>query len=326
MKRQQHGIALVTAILVVAVAALAATALLVSANMAIHRTASLRDTEQGLWMGRGVEAWVRGILKQDAANDKHDALDEAWAQPVDYLPVEQGFVRGRVVDQQGLFNLNNLAVTTSPKGQLYEQQFLALLANFSGLTVPPGLVSAIRDWLDADQTPSPPMGAEDSVYLNLELPYRTADRLFTAPSELLAVQGVTPEIYKALMTGCPQADGQPRPCITVLPGEIPINVNTAPEGVLRSLPVQDDSALRAFLTERIGTPASPGNPAKDVASFIARNIYDQTVTLDRLAVASQYFQMEGEVVVGSSRTALYSLIHRPQAGPPVVLAHSAAPE
>ena len=310
MRRGHSGIALVTAILVVAMASLAATALLASANMAVHRTGSLRDTEQGLWMARGVEAWVRGILKADARESSHDGLDEAWAQPVDYLPVDQGFVRGQIVDQQGLFNLNNLAVTAQPKAQFYEEQLARLLANLPGnVTVPPGLAASIRDWIDQDQNPSPPGGAEDAVYLNLELPYRTGDRLLTAVSELLAIQGVTPELYAAL-----------RGLITALPAETPINVNTAPEAVLRSLPVQDEGALQTFLRERMETPD------KEVASVIARGIFDATVTPDRIAVTSVYFQMRGEIFVGSSRTALYSLIHRPKAGDVVVLAHSADAE
>ena len=43
-------------------------------------------------------------------------------------------------------------------------------------------------------------------------------------------------------------------------------------------------------------------------------------------VKSRYFQIQGEVFVGSSRVALYSLIHRPDSRAPTVLAHSADAE
>ncbi len=310
MNRRHRGIALVTAILVVAIASLAATALLVSANMAIHRTSSLRDTEQGWWMARGVEAWVRGILKQDATDSAYDGLDEAWAQPVDYLPVDHGFVRGQIVDQQGLFNLNNLASAQPQKAQIYQAQFQRLLGNLSNIAVPPGLTASIRDWIDNDQNPGLPVGAEDTVYLNLPLPYRTGDHLLTAVSELLAIHEVTPELYAAL-----------RGLITVLPVETPINVNTAPRAVMIALSDSpDQAALDSFLEERAETPA------QDVPSFMSRNIFGADVTPDRISVTSAYFQMQGEIVVGSSRTALYSLIHRPKPGTPVVLAHSADSE
>ena len=43
MKRRQQGIALITAVLVVALAAIAAAAILTSANLAIHRAQNLQD-------------------------------------------------------------------------------------------------------------------------------------------------------------------------------------------------------------------------------------------------------------------------------------------
>lgn len=317
----QNGIALITAILVVAIAALASTALLVSANLAIHRTTALRDTEQGGWLARGVESWVLGILKQDAEDNDHDGLDEAWAQPVDYLPVDQGFVRGQVMDAQGRFNLNNLAI---PNTTLYQEQFARLLESLDSTALPQVLVANIRDWIDPNQTPTPPSGAEDSVYLNRPLPYRTADAPFTSVSELLAVDGVTAELYNALMTQCPIVpDGPPRPCITALRGAqaTDINVNTASERILQTLsnPPPDPAALQQFLRERVQ------EPDKDKNTFMQRNIYAGAVT-PPISVSSKYFLLQGEVVVGSSRVALYSLILRPDPGTPLVLAHSADSE
>ena len=317
----QNGIALITAILVVAIAALASTALLVSANLAIHRTTALRDTEQGGWLARGVESWVLGILKQDAEDNDHDGLDEAWAQPVDYLPVDQGFVRGQVMDAQGRFNLNNLAVANTT---LYQEQFARLLESLDSAALPQVLVANIRDWIDPDQTPTPPSGAEDSVYLNRPLPYRTADAPFASVTELLAVDGVTAELYKALMTQCPIVpDGPPRPCITALRGAqaTDINVNTASERILQTLsnPPPDPAALQQFLRERVE------QPDKDKNTFMQRNIYAGAVT-PPIAVSSKHFLLQGEVVVGSSRVALYSLILRPDPGTPLVLAHSADSE
>ena len=202
MKRTTRGIALITALLVVAIATLAATALLSSTNIAIHRAAALRDSEQGWWVARGVESWVLGILDKDRKESKYDALGEDWAQPVDYLPVDQGYVRGSVVDLQSRFNLNNLVLggkTQTPAADAYRKQFERLLASLPAETqVPPGLIGAIIDWADADQTAGFPTGAEDSAYLSLNPPYRTADRPFTVVSELLAVQGMTPQIYDAL--------------------------------------------------------------------------------------------------------------------------------
>lgn len=325
--RPQSGVALITAMLVVAIAALAATALLGSANLSIHRTGVLRDTEQAWWTARGVQSWVLGILDQDARDSTYDGLDEAWSQPVDYLPLDQGFVRGNIIDAQGAFNLNNLAVQSN--AVVYQQQFERLISGLPAVQeMPANLVNAIRDWMDADSTPGFPGGAEDTEYLSRNPPYRAANRPFTVVSELLAVQGMTRELYQAL-TRCEIVNGRPRSCITVLPGAAaqapaagvqatPVNVNTAPEPVLRALSGSvNESALRQFLAERVE------KPDQTVADFLRRNIFGADVTADRIAVSSHYFQIQGEVFVGSSRVSLYSLIQRPGQGPPVVLAHSA---
>lgn len=315
MTRTQRGIALITALLVVAIATLAATALLTSTSVAIHRTAALRDSEQAWWVARGVESWVVGILDKDRKDNPNvDGLGEDWAQPVDYLPVDQGFVRGNVIDLQGRFNLNNLLdKTAAPQ---YRAQFERMLATLPAeLEVPPGLAGALIDWADANQTPTLSGGAEDIAYLSLDPPYRTADRPFTVVSELLAVQGMTPALYEALrdlLCALPVATGAA--------SGSKVNVNTAPETVLRALSTTvDEAKLQQFLERRIDEPAQ--NPAEFNAT--------QALGADASAyitTASEYFQIRGEVFVGSSRVALYSLIHRPGTGAPTVLAHSADAE
>ena len=95
-------------------------------------------------------------------------------------------------------------------------------------------------------------------------------------------------------------------------------MNTADEAVLRarSAAPPDEGKFQQFLQRRRDEPAQSkedfvrdGGLAGDAAPYVG--------------VASKYFQIQGEVFVGSSRVALYSLIHRPDAGTPTVLAHSA---
>lgn len=334
MNRRPSGVALITAMLVVAVAVLAATALLTSSNLALRRTAALRDTEQAWMLARGVEAWIAQIIKQD--DPAYDALDidNAWAQPVDYLPVDQGFLRGRVVDQQGLFNLNNLDPRLHNPQQArsddtYRRQFERLLeglARDAGLDGPlPDLVPAIRDWMDPGQIPTFP-GVEDLGYLSLDPPYRTADRPFESVSELRTVSGMTAELYALLVRGCPPGEGAPQPCVAALPQDpkqnppagTRINVNTAPRPVLLALADQVDvAALDGFLGERVQ------KPAKTRQEFDNHGVYKSapSAVLQHYDVKTDFFQLRGEVVVGSSRVPLYSLIGRK---PLKIIAHSAA--
>ncbi len=319
MKRRASGVALITALLVVAIAALAATALLSSASLSIHRTAGLRDGEQAWWVARGVDAWVLGILETDRKEGQHDSLDEAWSQPVDYLPVDQGFVRGKVEDLQGRFNLNNL----NPKianVEGYRRQFRNLLRNLPEVDEPLGLEDAIQDWIDDNQNPGSMNGAEDTEYLNLDPPYRAANRPFTVVSELLAVRGMTPEVYdklRALVAALPVKSSGP---VTATK----INVNTAPIEVLRALSASpNEEKLAQFETRRRDEPI---RDAAGIQALISDGTWGADVNKEQLDFASRFFQIQGEIFVGSSRVALYSLIHRPGNGFPVVLAHSAEAE
>lgn len=313
-----RGVALITALMVVAIAALAATALLSSANIAIHRTAALRDSEQGWWVARGVEAWVLGMLESDRRDSRFDALNEPWSMPVDHLPVDQGFVRGRVEDLQGRFNLNNLDPRIA--GGVYQAQFRTLLRNLTDVELPQGLESAVRDWIDEDQNPDSMNGAEDAEYLNLAPPYRTANQPFTVVSELLAVRGMTPQVYERLR---PLVAALP---VATLPAPAPtkVNVNTAPLEVLRALsPTTDEAKLADFDRRRRDDPVED---AAELGALIAEGIWGPEVSASVVDYRSHFFQIQGEVFVGSSRVALYSLIHRPDNGRPVVLAHAAEPE
>lgn len=308
---RHRGIALITALLVVAIATLAATALLGSSSLSIHRTAALRDSEQGWWVARGVESWILGILEKDLQENRYDGLGEAWALPVDYLPVDQGFVRGQVIDLHRCFNLNNLVLGEkgkAPAAEQYRKQLERLLKD--QVQAPPGLAGAIVDWADADQQPTFPEGAEDNVYLQLNPPYRTADRPFTVVSELLAVRGMTPELYAKL-----------RPLVCAVPELTKINVNTADPAVLLALSdtaQAPDGKFDAFIARR------KEQPAQSVADFSRDGGLPGIEPY--ITVSSQYFQIQGEVFVGSSRVALYSLIRRPETGAPLVLAHSADAE
>ena len=319
MKRSPRGIALIMAVVTVALVAGIATALISSQHLAIRRTSVMQDSEQGWWVARGVEAWVVGILEDDRKESQFDALGEAWAQPVDALPVEHGFVRGGVVDLQGRFNLNNLDPRIA--GDKHQQQFRNLLRNLADVEqLPQGLDAAVRDWIDADQNPNSMNGAEDAEYLNLQPPYRAANQPFTVASELLAIRGMTPQVYERL-----------RPLVAALPARraqapaaTKVNVNTAPIEVLRALSATtDETKLAAFVQRRVDDPVEN---AGELGALIGEGIWGAEVSADVLDFRSQFFQIQGEVFVGSSRVALYSLIHRPDSGSPVVLAHSAEPE
>ena len=308
-KRRQSGIALITAVLVVAVAVIAATAMLVTQNVAIHRSSNLRFVEQAWWYGAGVENWVGEILRKDREEgDEVDHLGEDWAQPVDYLPIEGGFVSGQVLDQQGCFNINNL---DGPYAEQAAEQFKRLLGFLEGADpyIAPGLVQAIQDWIDPGLDPRTPGGAEDSIYTGFDPPYRAANRPMQSVSELMLVNGMTPELYQALL---------PYVCAVPDRNDLRINVNTAKPRVLASLAEglteKDGDTLAARQVER---------PYESTQDFRAEDtLRGKSVDERMISVATGYFLLTGEIRVGNGRVRLYSLIFRESNGTPRLLAHS----
>ncbi len=309
----QRGIALVTAIFIVALATIAAVALFESTNIALRRSINLQESEAEFWYAVGIESWVRSVLKQDARLNDIDGLGDIWAQDGIVLPVDNGTLRGRVIDLQGLFNLNNLAVQNPQQQKVYQQQFQRLVDSIPGLDGSQyrDIGSAIRDWIDADNERSDVGGAEDNEYLGLDPPHRAANRPMASVSELLQVQGMTPELFTAL-----------KPYVCVLPriGSA-INVNTAPAAVLMSLsPNIDRNALQRFLETR---KAKPAKSTGEVAGTAAEAFLPADVKLDTVDVRSAFFELQAEVFIGSGRLALYSVYSRPTGGSnPIVIAHA----
>lgn len=315
LARPQRGIALITAMFVVALATIAAVAMFESSNIAVRRESNLVESEAAWWYAAGVESWVKGVLAQDAKNNKIDGLGDIWAKPVDFLPLDNGALRGRVEDLQGRYNLNNLAAKDPARLKIYMAQFERLLDYVPDLPADKsrGIVSAIRDWVDADSDRFDMNGAEDGDYLSLDPPYRAANRPMQSVTELLQVRGMTPEIYNAL-----------RPYVAALPAVgTAINVNTASEPVLMSLSANvDQAALQRFVKARSEEPAKA---AQDVlnggptAFLLAdKDLHPETL----IDVKSRFFELQAEVFIGSGRVALYSLYLRPDDGNPVVIAHS----
>lgn len=310
LSSRPRGIALITAMLIMALASIAAAAVLTSATAAIRRIATLIDGEKAWWYADGLESWVRAILDRDRIkNAAVDSLDEDWHRPVDYLPVEQGGLRGHIEDLQGRFNLNNLSIKGTTQ---YREQFQRLFQNIEGLdpSLATAIAEGISDWVDVDQVPSGPGGAEDSDYQSLPQPYRAANQAMRSPTELLAIKGVTREIYQRLA-----------PYVATLPlsGQTgtAVNVNTALLPVMMSLAANiDRGKIETWLNDRMKSPA------QEARKLIANGTLPASTKPEMLSVNTSYFLMFGEAFIGSGRVALYSVMLRSPSAPPIVISRS----
>lgn len=330
---QQRGIALITAVLVVSIAVIAATSVLDSGNFAIQRAATLQDSEKAWGYAVGAEDWVRTILERDARSNKYDGLDEVWAEP-QTLPVENGVISGVIVDAYSRFNLNNLGRADNqqpggggggqPRETAFTRQarlFARLIENLDNgpqlVPDPLGLAQSIRDWIDADSTPTG-NGREDADYLVLDPPRRAANRPMSSVTEL---RSVLDALYDPRSDDARKVYQLLSPHITALPvdGVTPINVNTATPELLMALDStgKGNSKLSEFAQSRQKRPLTRTSGLTTELELSAADADPSLVT-----IASPLFQLRVQAVVGQGRVALYSLIFRPGRGIPVVLQRS----
>ena len=199
--RAQQGVALVTALVIVALTATAAALLINQQQLHIRRSANLFNSEQAQQYVLGAEAWAMRTLSQDRLDNDVDSLNEDWATVLPPIDIPGGAVTGYIVDLQGALNLNGLLKSGKVDAIALERtQRLLGYAELDGGSV----VQALIDWLDANIEPAGPGGAEDDFYLGLEQPYRAANRPMVSISELRLVRGVTDEAYIRLVLQNPE--------------------------------------------------------------------------------------------------------------------------
>ncbi len=288
---RQRGVALITALLVVALAVTAATAMATRLHVDVRRTGNLLHGEQAYAYALSAESWAYIILREDARNSKHAALDEAWATALPPISVEGGLVTGRVTDLQGRFNVNNLVDASGAPNTDEVEYFKRLL---TVLDLDPGLSAALLDWIDENIIATFPGGAEDEIYLLLDPPYRAANRPLVSISELLLVQGFTDEVVAALA-----------PHVVALPKATEINVNTATPEVLLALdPKLTEQNVEMLVAEREQAAFT------DHATFLAHDALAGLAIVIPPGFSSSWFKVLTDVRVGSGQAHVETLLER----------------
>lgn len=293
----QRGVALLTALVILAIAATLSVGMIWQREIDIRRTANIIQNDQALEYALGAEAWAGQILRRDYLQQPQTTdLSQDWALQLPPLPVQGGSITGRLQDLQGLFNLNNLVNAAGGVQPQFLQQFQRLLL---ALNLDPQLAYAVADWESAGDQPLPG-GAKDEYYSRLSPPYLTAERPMTSVSELLLVKGITPEAYLKL-----------QPYVCALPtGGVPtaVNLNTAPPPVLMSLA----AGISADTAEAVAQ-ARAQRPFRSIAEF-TQLLPAQPALAVPTTLTSSYFLLRTQVAIGSSHLTLYSLLYRAGGG------------
>lgn len=296
-KNRQEGIALLTAVLIVALVTLLVTQLVSRQGLDIRRTENMIFGDRAYLLSLGAEAWAAQILAHDRRENEIDHLHEDWATVIPPIAVEGGEISGQIADLDGRFNINGL-VKEGVASEKDVERFRRLLEK---LDLDADLVYPLVDWLDKDSDPSLPNGAEDDAYTSLEPPYRAANGLMVSPSELRLVSGYTREVYEVL-----------EPFIATLPVRTTVNVNTAPAEVLAT--IMEDMTLgdgESLVEERGEKGFESLDDFFDQGVFTEREEdYERTA----YAVASRYFLISGRAEYGRGQVSLYSILYRNDEG------------
>jgi general secretion pathway protein K len=217
-------------------------------------------------------------------------LEGDWNGTLRSIPLPgEGEAEGTIRDSGNCFNLNSLAegeagdALTARKGGI--DQFTGLMLVL-GIAEPAArhVAESAADWVDSDSVPAPE-GAEDAAYADAERPYRAADTLFAEPSELRAVDGVTPEIYARLgpfLCALPVTDLSPINLNTLLPGQAPLLAMLAPGEI-------GLGAARKLIASR---PAKGWRSLEDALALLGRRAGPALDPQSQLQLSSRWFAID----------------------------------
>lgn len=286
---ENRGVALITAMLITALASLVAANLAWDNALDVRRTMVLLNNDQAVQVALGAESWVVSILHQDLQDSETDHLGEIWAMQLPGFPIDGGDVTGAIEDLQGRFNINNLI---DENGQIEAESLERFRRLLQALEIDPKFAGLAADWVDRDLEPSFPDGAEDSIYTGILPPYRSANQGLTSASELAALEGMDRQTFKILL-----------PHITALPGRTNINVNTATGALLQSLDENMSAAdVERLIAER--EAAGFGDIQTAFSSLVTPDV------LNTLEDKTSYFQLKVVVRIDTVQVTLYSLLQR----------------
>ncbi len=237
------------------------------------------------WLGRSGVEYARWILAQQAAtSDGYDALNQVWAggpggpstsnSPLATVMKEvemgNGSFTWKITDLESRININVVAANVP----MFQQTLLSLGLDGSQLTP---VMNSIIDWVDTGDEILM-QGTESDFYESQDPPYQAKNGPIDDLSELMLINGVTPELfYGPSSTNYQPGSAQPRlnrssgfGSMDVAPNPVGfvdiftpvstgrININTASAAVLQCIPGVDRSTAEAIVAGREGEDDGSG--------------------------------------------------------------------
>jgi len=312
MPGRQNGIALFVTMVMVTIMLLIMVSIAYQEQLDFKRSSQMLISDQVVLLALSGESWAKKLLKDDEKDV--DSLGDDWAQAIPVMPVEGGLLTGCIRDLNSRFNLNNFGYLGRPNSEAFADAlneptsshvdtYLNLLALLE-LDSSDERAARIVDWIDADDEPVAPGGAEDLDYSIEDPPRMAANFGLTDLSELVSIYGYSSADLLAL-----------KPYVSVMSSETAINVNTASRTLMLALMVNLDEYLVDTVIE--------GRPYETVEDFYER-IAEESGYLEAaevksdylpealITVWSDYFELNAQVSMAGINMGLTSIFYRGQ--------------
>lgn len=290
---KSHGSALLTALFIMTLVAIVATAMSTRLQLDIYRTRLILTHDKLYLASQAVTFWSLNEINNP--KNKFSTLNEQGMVAI-YPPnmatiYDQVNLSGGIYDLQARFNLNNLVE------KKYTLPFINLISTVysnADNKEKMNIVTALKNWL---LTYDLSRGKDnDTAYYQSQNPaYNPAHELMVSASEFRLVKDVTATIYLAL-----------KPYITALPETTAININTAPKKILMSIGNGLTDSQAADLMSARGENGI--EDLKKINELIAKI----DLPKDQITLESNYFLSVAFAKSDEFNLVIYTIIHRKQ--------------
>ncbi|RZS85474.1 type II secretion system minor pseudopilin GspK [Pigmentiphaga kullae] len=326
--RRQRGMAVISALLIVAAVAVLVTGLFQRQAASVRAVENEQARIQARWLLLGGLDWARLVLREDARRNNTTRLGELWATPVADTRITRpgddrvALFSGRIEDEQGKYNLRNLAKAGVP--QPLEIAALDRLCSMLGL--PGSLAPRIAVRIASAQA-VPGSSGETGTGTGTNTGTGTGTDTGTGAGggqNGSATQGRGPSapMIRTVddLEGITDVDEKTiealRPYVTVLPETTAVNANTAPAEVLSAVVPGLSLAQARALTEQ----RNAGTWFNDRADFGNRLANpDITISDSQIVTASKWFMVSGTVTLERAAVTMQALVSRANANSPTVV-------
>ncbi|WP_339436516.1 MULTISPECIES: type II secretion system minor pseudopilin GspK [unclassified Pseudomonas] len=274
---KQRGMAIISALLIAAVVAVLAGAMLTRQTVFTRRLEAEQLRIQGQWLLQGGLERSRQMLWDARQKDVLTRLDQPWAR------AQSGVFEGRIVDEQGKFNLRNLV----NRGQVDTEQLQSFERLCRLIGVDPAVSRRISQRVIASYVPP----AQYPMLRSLD--------------DLSAIEGLDPNVLQRMQA-----------YISVLPGPTWVNGNTASAEVLSAVvPRLSLSQAHGLVAER-----DSGHWFINRGDFVNRLRLPQIeVDSVQVGITSEWFRLQGQARREQRRVTIDALLHRPEDREPRVI-------